>query len=458
MNPRATFALVVFTALVLGLLFYVRLNVATTRDAEELRRYAAVFDPEGIDEMVITRGGETVGLRRENGGWRLTTPVADRASPEAVDRLLAAVRYLEVHDRQTAADPASVQESGLGTPRARLELRGDTNLRIDLGADTALPGEIFARLGGEKTILRIPGAIAGLATAPAQSFRDPRLTNLVPDDIEKFTVHRADGEMTVRQERGRWLIERPVRAPADPRAVREFLEPLLALRVTEFGAGADTSATTALLPGETAAASFTPRGGGEALDIEVARPSAPDTKSVPARLASRGGDLQVDAEALRLFNISPEALRDRTLGFVDRDTVDRIRVEADGRTVNLRREGDGWVSHDDGRNISSDDVDNLIAAFNAARVVSFRTLAPPAGTGLDNPPLRVAFYAWLSENTAEEPAGGHVIAGADLGAPAPDGGTYARAAGSDETVTIPPGLGDALRRIVVTEQRGANPR
>ena len=458
MNPRATIALVVFTVLVLGALFYVRRNIATTRDAAELRRYAAVFDPADIDEIDITRGGETVGLRRENGGWRLTAPVADRASPEAVDRLLAAVRYLEVHDRQSATDPASVPESGLGTPRARLELRGEKDLRIDLGADTAMPGEIFARLGGEKNILRVPGTIAELATAPAQSFRDPRLTDLVPEDIEKFTVHRADGEMTVRQERGRWLIEKPVRAPADPRAVREFLEPLLALRVTEFGAGADTAATTGLLPGETAAASFTPRGGGEALDIEVARPSAPGAKSVPARLASRGGDLQVDAEALRLFTISPEALRDRTLGFVDPDTVDKIRVEADGSTITLQREGNGWVSRDDGRNMSSDAVDNLIAVFNAARVVSFRTAATPAGTGLDNPPLRVAFYAWLSENTAEEPAGGHVIAGADLGAQAPDGGIYARAAGSDETVTIPAGLGDTLRRIVVSEQPVTPPR
>lgn len=458
MNPRATTALLLFTILVLGLLFYLRSHVATTRDAAELKRYAAVFDPEDVAEIDIVRGNETVSLRRENAGWRLVAPVADRASPEAVDRLLMAMRFLEVRDRREAGDPATLGEYGLGAPRLRIDLRGAENIRLDLGADTPLPDEVFARIGGQKTVLRIPGTIAELARAPAQSFRDPRLTDLVADDIEKFTVRRDDGEMTVRRERGRWVVEKPVRAAADPRAVREFLEPLLGLRVTDFGAATNATPTAGLLPGETAAASITPRGGGEALEVEVARAVAPEAGSVAARVPSRGGELQVDAEALRLFDVSPEALRDRSLGFVDADTVDRILLEADGRKLALQREGDGWVSRDEGRKIGSDAVDALIAKFNAARVTSFRTAAAPDETGLDNPSGRVAFCAWLSENSAEEAAGSHVIAGADLGAQAPDGATYARAAGTDETVTIPADLGAELRRLVFPEQPAAIPR
>lgn len=458
MNPRATTALLLFTVLVLGLLFYLRSHVATTRDAAELKRYAAVFDPEDITEIDIVRGNETVSLRRENTGWRLASPVADRASPEIVDRLLMAIRFLEVRDRREADDPATLTECGLGAPRLRLDLRGAENIRLDLGADTPLPDEIFARLGGQKAVLRIPGTIAELARAPVQSFRDPRLTDLVADDIEKFTVRRDDGEMTVRRERGRWVIEKPVRADADPRAVREFLEPLLGLRITDFGAGTNATSTAGLLPGETAAVSITPRGGGEALEVEVARADTAEAGSVAARVPSRGGELQLDAEALRLFEVSPEAMRDRSLGFVDADTVDRILLEADGRALTLQRESDGWVSRDDGRKIGGVAVEALIAKFNATRVTSFRTAAAPAETGVDNPAGRVAFYSWLSENSAEEAAGAHVIAGADLGAQAPDGGTYARAAGTDETVTIPADLGAELRRLVHPEQPAANPR
>ena len=440
MNPRATIALLLATLLIVGGVFLLRDKVATTREAADLRRYAAAFDPEDISEIAIVRGGESVSLRRDGAGWRIEAPVADRASPEAVDRLLLAARFLEVRDRQPADDPAALPERGLASPRARIDLRGEKSIRFDLGADTVLPGEIFARVGGQKSVLRVPDTLVGPATAPAEAFRDPRLTDLVPDDIEKFTVRRNDGEMTLRRERGRWMIDKPVKAPADPQAVREFLEPLLGLRVTGFGPAAGAAPNAALLPGETAAISLTPRGGGESLDLEVVRAGTAPGKTVAARMASRGGDLQVDAEALRLFDVSPEALRDRSLGSVDPDTVDRIRVESGGRAMLLQRQADAWVDRESGRHFEAGAVERLVGAFNAARVTTFRTAAAPADTGLESPARRLAFLAWLSENTAEEPAGGHPIAGVDLGAPAPGGGVYARVAGSDETVTVPPDL------------------
>jgi hypothetical protein len=66
--------------------------------------------------------------------------------------------------------------------------------------------------------------------------------------------------------------------------------------------------------------------------------------------------------------------------------------------------------------------------------------------GLETPRQRIAFSAWLSENTAEEAAGGHLIAGADFGGEA-EGAVYAREAGEEEIVTIPPDLSLQLREL-----------
>ncbi|MFZ4484398.1 MAG: DUF4340 domain-containing protein [Chthoniobacterales bacterium] len=450
MNPRATVALFLAALLLVGGLVYLRINLPTTREAGEAERYAAVFTPEEVTEMDIIRGSETISLRRENNEWRLTAPVADRADAEAVDRLLLAARFLGVRDREMVADPAAVPETGLASPRLRLDLRGREALRLDLGANTALPGEIFARLGGERAILRVSDSIVALATAPVENFRDPRLTTMVADDIEKFTVRRADGEMALRRERGRWVIEKPVRSPADARAVREFLEPLLGLRITGFK---PPQTGTSSLAGAAAGISFTPRGGGEALDLEVAREQTDGAETFTAQLKPRGGTLAVDPAVRRLFDISPEALRDRSLGWVEADTVDRIRLESDGQMLNFRRTNDGWVAEEDGRKIGTDAVNRLMETFNAARVASFRTAASPAETGLDQPPQRITFSAWLSENTAEEPAGGQVLAGAALGGMTSDGTVYARAEGSDETVTITPDLGQALHELTHHNQK-----
>lgn len=445
MNPRATIVLLVCTLLVLGGLIYVRQTIAPTRDQAELKRYAAVFDPEDITQIELTRGAEKITLRRDNIEWRIDTPIADRADPAAADRLLTAARFLEVRDREPAKDPSAMPESGLASPRVRIDLRGKNDIRIDLGAATPLPSQIFARVAGQPNILRVPDSIVELATAPAGSFRDPRLTNLVADDIEKFTVRRADGEMTVRREHGRWMIDKPVQAPADPQAVRAFLEQLLALRIFQFGA--PTAETATALPGQEAAISITPRGGGEDLELRVRRTDS-DSPQLSAFFKQRGGDLVVDGTAASLFEVSPEALRDRSLGYVDTDTVDRIVIESGGDKLVLQRSDDSWSAAEANRTFTADQVQKLIEEFNKTRIVSFRASTPPSEAGVEPPAQRLAFYAWLSENTAEEAAGAHAIAAVDLGEPEADGKIYARGGAENEIVTIPAALSETLKEFL----------
>ena len=443
MNPRATIALLLVTLLAVGGLFYLRKIAPITRDAEELKRYAAVFDPEDIEEIDIVRGTETISLRRDNESWQLTSPVSDRAAPETVDRLLTAVRFLNVRDRNDSPDDATVAEAGLASPRLRIDLRGEQPLRLELGANTAMPGEIFARVSGKTGVLRVPDDIVELATASAESFRDPRLTQSVADDIEKFTVRRADGEMTLRRERGRWIIEKPVAAAADPRAVRAFLEPLLGLRVVKFGAIAPE---TTALPGQSASITMTPIGGGEDLDLEVMRGADESADTVVARFAPRGGLIEVDAMARGLFEVSPESLRDKSLGYVEADAVDRIAIKSDGATLELQRDGANWTDPSRGVSVSAEEAGKLIDLFNETRAASFQPGMTARDAGLETPRQRIVFSAWLSENTAEDAAGGHAIAGADFGGNAGDA-VYAKAAGSEEIVTIPPDLPVRLRDL-----------
>lgn len=448
MNSRATLLLLFVTLAVLGGLYILRQTVEPSRQAAEGRRYALTFDPESVREIGILRGKESISLHKEEAGWKITAPVVDRASPEAVDRLLLAVRFLEVHDRYPGREAEKFPESGLIPPRFHLELRGSRDLGLDLGAGTALPQEVFARITGERGVLRVADTLVDLADNPVDSFRDPRLTDLVADDIEKFTVRRADGEMSLRRERGRWMLDKPVRAKADPRAVRAFLEPLLGMQILSFGAQAKAVDPAAALPGQEASISLTPHGGGDDLELRV-RGEGNGEKPQAAFFKPRGGDLTVNgAAAASLFSISPEALRDKSLGFVDLDTVDRIRLESDGTSVTLRREGEAWVGDSDGKPRRAEDVNKLVTAFNSAEVNAFRTAESVADTGLNSPEQKVFFESWLSENTPEESAGAHPIAGVELGKVAADGGIFARAAGSEETVTIPAGLFEAIRAVV----------
>jgi len=443
MNPRATIALLLVALLTIGGLYYLRMMAPATREAGELRRYAAVFEPDDVAEIDIVRGTETVSLRRETTGWSIVAPVQDRAAPEEVDRLLAALRFLTVRDRLVSPEQSAAAEAGLAAPRLRLDLRGAQTLRVELGANTALPGEIFARVSGQSDILRVADTIMELATASAGKFRDARLTQFVPDDIEKFTVRRADGEMTVRRERGRWLIETPLTAPADPQAVRSFLDALLGLPVVNFEA---PTPETASLPGQMASISLTPIGGGEALNLDVLRGADNAAETLTARFAPRGGLLEVGAAANLLFEVSPEALRDRSLGYVESDAVDRIAIESGDQVLELRRQGEVWIDPERGITVTNEEIDRLIEDFNSTRAASFQPGLTANDAGLEPPVQRLVFSAWLSENTAEETAGRHPIAGVEFGE---DSGETcpARITGAEEVLMLPPDLPQAVRKI-----------
>jgi hypothetical protein len=210
------------------------------------------------------------------------------------------------------------------------------------------------------------------------------------------------------------------------------------------------------LAGQTAAISMTPRGGGENLDLEITRGSNAAAENVTARFAPRGGALTVDAAALTLFDVSPESLRDRSLGYVDADTVDRIVIETRGDKLVLRRADDGWSAAEAGRTFTAGQVNNLIDAFNKTRIASFRATMPPGEAGLEPPAGRLAFYAWLTENTAEEAAGGHPIASVDLGEPEADGNIFARGGSEDEIVTIPAALEGVLKEFTDSTPPASN--
>lgn len=446
MNPRATLLLFLVTLLVVGGLVYLRLNAPTTREAMEAKRYAAVFDADRVDGIDLVRGSETISLRRVNGLWQMVAPVKDRADAEAVDRLIMAARFLEVRDRLLKPDQAALAEAGLVTPRLRLDLRGDRHVRLDLGGSTALPEQIFARVEGESALLRVPSTIVELATAPVAGFRDPRLTDLAPGDIEKFTVRRADGEMTVRLERGQWVVEKPVSAPADPRAVASFLELLLGLRVIGFNA-VDPEAA-GILPGQVAAISMTPRGGGQSVDLELLRRGDGDQATFLARFAPRGGMLDVDGAALALFEISPDALRDRSLGYVEPDAVDRIHLSFDGTSRQFTRDDNGWVADGDSPAVDAEAIDALMEIFNSTSATGFRPGVSPSDAGLEPPQASVEFLSWLSENTPEEAAGGHLIAGLEIGREDEEGNILVQRQGSNEILAVPASVIDALRALV----------
>ncbi len=152
------------------------------------------FAPAEVEALTVVAKGDATKLARQDGGWRITSPVAARADGGAVELLVRRIADLRRKGSvQPGADAASRQRVGLASPRARieLELRGGKKETLSVGDENPFDGSVFvettsgsidlvgaeARWGVERSTaeLRAREADAGPAspTVPAPPSGEP---------------------------------------------------------------------------------------------------------------------------------------------------------------------------------------------------------------------------------------------------------------------------------------------
>jgi len=151
MNARTRNALsaVALVALAAGAVA-LALGVGKRDEASQATKAAGerlfAFAPADVTALTVIAKGDTTVLARQDGGWRITAPLAVPADGGAVELLVR--RVAELHRKgsvQPSADAASLQRYGLASPRARVELvlRGGKKETLALGDENPFDGSVF---------------------------------------------------------------------------------------------------------------------------------------------------------------------------------------------------------------------------------------------------------------------------------------------------------------------------
>jgi len=161
-----------------------------------------------IERLRLSRGEEPGGgllLARRGEDFWLESPRVDRADPERVNQLLAALTGLTVE--RFIDPPLDLQAWGLKPPAGTIEvvLAGEeTPLVVAVGKPLAEEGEAFyARLGEQTFTTR--SQLRELLTRPAASWRSRSWTASQVFAIDRATFRDAAGSLTLSREDGKWL-------------------------------------------------------------------------------------------------------------------------------------------------------------------------------------------------------------------------------------------------------------
>jgi hypothetical protein len=307
---------------------------ALSPEPDALRERRLLVAEDNVIEQITFRAGDRVlVVRREGDGWKRSGVGGEGdADPDAVARLLAALRAVEPVAYAPAPDEASLRGRGLQPPRASLVVdRGE-----DLGPETLVLGDItgdtcFVRRADEPVALRVPANVAELLEPSALRVRGLRV--LSEDDAtatELRIVQRARPEERIVRVGGSFRVVAPVVERAGLGRTASALRAFASLRAERWVAERAEPHHGLDPPRATVTVRFAPDG-----EASGASGRVPHERTLFLGSATAGGAYaRVDGEAA-VF-VVPEATVTELLGrpyvaadvaACDRDHIERIEVD-----------------------------------------------------------------------------------------------------------------------------------
>jgi Domain of unknown function (DUF4340) len=435
-------AAIVFLAIYEPLTRSTREHVAAARKGLVLD-----LDPSKVREIRISTGVNKFEIKRFGNGWQLGTKSKDRADPALIERMLLAAAGMRYFDRipgQEFKGDSELSNYGLRNPKRTIEFDGDEGATLFLGKDAASEERIYVRTSGSRDVYLVSDELLKLAFRDVADFRDRRLTDLSPDQIDRVIVRRQGGEIELSRDATGWQIVRPLHALADGQRVDDFLKQLLGQRIVEFVAEDPGDLSIYGIGEGTDEITFYAEGSGHPQTLRL---GTDKSGTLFGQFTARDSVYRLPPETLQLLQIKPEVLRDRRLLPLNLDIVDMIRIRTPAKEFLLRRQGDEWVVKDGAieRPASAAAVRMLADAVSTAKVSAYDTVADGklAAFGLERPQCSVSFVAVLSENTPETRAGEQLIASLTIGK-SENGRRFIQIGETPEVLSVPEALMNAI--------------
>jgi hypothetical protein len=183
-------------------------------------------DSAKVEELRITSSsGETTSLKKENGRWKVTSPVASDADEAEASGITSNLSTLETQ-RVVDESPKDLAPFGLAPPRVEIAFRatGDKEpRRLLLGAKTPTGGDMYAKLPHEARVFLVSGFLDSTFDRSTFDLRDKAVLKVDRDKVDGLEVRAASQTLGFAKSADAWKMTAPIAARADFGAVEGLL-------------------------------------------------------------------------------------------------------------------------------------------------------------------------------------------------------------------------------------------
>jgi hypothetical protein len=414
-------------AVVVALGIYIKFYESQRPNTVEARRQAQKvvnFDREKLEGVIIENGDDRIELRRQDRKWRLEAPFKDQADNSAMENLLADLdgwqKFETIPADEIAKDKSRLDEFGLSKAKLKLKLLGqNAPPEIVFGNDAALEGKMYVRLSGTNDVVIAAQSVRNDIAKKPEEFRDKKLTDLTTQQVTRALVKTAAGEMEVEKKGEHWEIVKPLRARGDDQKIGDLLAQVTTAHIQQFVAEDRGDLHPYGLAEPRGAITLFSAESKQGQTLQIGMASEKEKDQVYVRFTARNAVYTLPKKIEQLLDTRPADLRDRHLVRFDPNVLDRITIDAGGKSKTvLARKDENWtIASRNNQPANPSEINRLLDTLRNEQVTKFvdDVASDLPRYGLDKPQVQVTLSSFASENTAETSAGEHAFATLSFG-------------------------------------------
>ncbi len=305
-----------------------------------------IVEPKDVEALTIRRKGNTVSLKRVEGGWEMLEPVNARGDRGVIDEVVTDLATARM-DREIDAGPSKLADFGLDPAEAEvmLQVKGRQEpLALLVGGKNPTGAWVYAKQASKPAVVTLSELVSRDVSRPVTDFRD---RTVIAFDRKAVTAMDLDigGEKisVTSDEPGRWRIVKPGPYRADVDMITDLLDKLEGAKAKEFAADVPKSLAPYGLDQPTRVTLWLGKDKERASRTLLFGREEVGHKGV---YVMRDGDASVMLAPSELWQALPKtvaALRDKVVVPYAYDKVNRLEVDHAGSQVVLEKDGlGGW--------------------------------------------------------------------------------------------------------------------
>jgi hypothetical protein len=306
--------------------YYTEIKPGKARDEEpDTSREAFKLNREDINQIVLTRGGQTVTFENKGNQWLITQPVNAPADDSTINSIIGDLVSARI-TRDFPASAAELKSYGLTEPKVKLEvkLKNGQSHQIELGDKDFSGASVYAKVDGNQNVALLSGSLLTSADKDLKDLRDRSVLGALSQyDIKGLKLSTESGPLSLDKQEAGWKLTAPINSETEESEVNTLLSDLTSAKATEIVSDtADDLGKYGLAASKVSVTALLTSGGERVLNV-----GNKIEEQYYAKASDRPQIFKIDQALYDKLNVKVSALRSKDILKVSQDDVARVQLK-----------------------------------------------------------------------------------------------------------------------------------